>query len=104
MRWYRQEHGFDSLPLLVRPGTVLPVGARTDRPDYDHADNVTLHLFELPDGYDDTTTVGAAAFRVVRVGDRVTVTATGTSAAWAVRHGKVVVRADAGTDRLVIDL
>lgn len=103
-RWYRQEHGFDSLPLLVRPGTVLPVGARTDRPDYDHADNVTLHLFELPDGYDGTTTVGAATFRVVRAGDRVTVTATGTSAAWAVRRGDAMARAEAGTDWLVIDL
>ncbi len=53
----RERHGFDSLPLLVRPGTVLPVGARTDRPDYEWADGVTLRLFELPDGHDSTTTV-----------------------------------------------
>ena len=39
------DHGFDSLPLLVRPGTVLPIGARDDRPDYDYADGVALRLF-----------------------------------------------------------
>ena len=26
--WVRQRHGFDSLPLLVRPGAVLATGAR----------------------------------------------------------------------------
>ena len=44
-----------ALPLLVRPGAVLPVGARTDRPDYDWADGVTLRLFELPDGHRSVT-------------------------------------------------
>ena len=43
----RRPHGFDSLPLLVRPGAVLPIGARDDRPDYDYADGVTLHLFGI---------------------------------------------------------
>src|SRR3954449_7672508 len=33
--WVRQRHGFDSLPLLVRPGAVVPVSGRTDRPDHD---------------------------------------------------------------------
>ncbi|MBX6768223.1 MAG: alpha-xylosidase, partial [Actinomadura rubrobrunea] len=34
-RWVRERHGFDSLPLLVRPGAVIPEGAVDDRPDYD---------------------------------------------------------------------
>jgi len=38
----REVHGFDSLPPLVRPGAVLPVGAREDRPDYDYLDGLTL--------------------------------------------------------------
>ncbi len=37
-RWVRERHGFDSLPLLVRPGAVVPVGAYEDRPDRALAD------------------------------------------------------------------
>jgi alpha-D-xyloside xylohydrolase len=40
--WRRETHGFDTLPLLVRPGAVLAVGARDDRPDYDYLDGLTL--------------------------------------------------------------
>jgi alpha-D-xyloside xylohydrolase len=93
-----ERHGFDSLPLLVRPGTVLPVGARTDRPDYEWADGVTLRLFELPDGHDSTTTVpsetgAATTFRTVREGARVTVTSDDARAPWAVQLGDQVARA-----------
>jgi alpha-D-xyloside xylohydrolase len=45
-RWVRETHGFDSVPLLVRPGAVIPEGARHDRPDYDYADGVTLRLYQ----------------------------------------------------------
>ncbi|MEN1976216.1 alpha-xylosidase [Cellulomonas olei] len=92
-RWHRQRHGFDSLPVLVRPGTVLPVGARTDRPDYDHAEGVTLRLFGLADGHESVTRVARpsgreAVFRVTRSGDRVRAEATGdVPGAWAVAHG-----------------
>jgi alpha-D-xyloside xylohydrolase len=40
--WRRETHGYDSLPLLVRPGAVLPVGSHDDRPDYDYLDGLTL--------------------------------------------------------------
>jgi alpha-D-xyloside xylohydrolase len=49
-QWYRETHDFMSLPLYVAPGTVLPWGAETERPDYDYARGVTLRLFELADG------------------------------------------------------
>ena len=35
---------------MVRPGTVLPLGAVDDRPDYDYADGVTFRVYELTDG------------------------------------------------------
>ena len=44
-RWLRETHGFLSLPLYVRPGAVLPWGARTDRPDYDYLDGLALRVF-----------------------------------------------------------
>jgi alpha-D-xyloside xylohydrolase len=49
-RWVRQHHGFDSLPVLVRPGAVVPVGGRDDRPDYDDTLAPTFEVFELGDG------------------------------------------------------
>jgi alpha-D-xyloside xylohydrolase len=49
-RWYRETYDYFSLPLMVRPNTLLPVGANDRRPDYDYADGVTFHLFELDDG------------------------------------------------------
>jgi len=39
-----------SLPLLVRPNSVIPIGSRTDRPDYDYSDGVTLQVYQLEDG------------------------------------------------------
>jgi alpha-D-xyloside xylohydrolase len=48
-RWLREQHGYLSLPLMVRWNTVLPVGANEDRPDYEYADGVTFHVFELTD-------------------------------------------------------
>lgn len=43
--WRRETHDFTSLPLLVRPGAVIPVGSVDHRPDYDYSDGVTLEVF-----------------------------------------------------------
>jgi len=40
--WVREHHDVDSLPLLLRPGAVVALGAREDRPDTDHLDGLTL--------------------------------------------------------------
>jgi alpha-D-xyloside xylohydrolase len=44
-RWVRETHGFTSLPLYARPGAVIPWGARSDRPDYDYLDGLSLRVF-----------------------------------------------------------
>jgi alpha-D-xyloside xylohydrolase len=49
-RWVRETHDFMNLPLLVRPNTVLPVGRRSDRPDYDYSEGLTLQVYELEQG------------------------------------------------------
>jgi len=48
--WRRERHGVDSLPLYVRPGAVLPWGARDDRPDYDYLEGLTLRVFPGGEG------------------------------------------------------
>ena len=86
--WTSRTYGFDSLGLYVRPGTVLPVGAVDDTPEYAWADGVTLRAFDLPDGFDETVHVpggtgAAASFRVRRVGGEVTASSTDAPGAWA---------------------
>ncbi|WP_166980480.1 alpha-xylosidase [Paramicrobacterium fandaimingii] len=43
--WRTETHGFDSIPLWVREGSVIALGARTDRPDYDYLDGLTLAVY-----------------------------------------------------------
>lgn len=49
-RWHSQQHGFDSLPLYVRPNTLLALGSNDQKPDYDYSQQTEFHLFELEDG------------------------------------------------------
>jgi alpha-D-xyloside xylohydrolase len=55
--WVRETHGYLSLPLMARPGAVVPVGAVDDRADYDFADGVTFHVFRVADGARSTAEV-----------------------------------------------
>ena len=48
--WVRQHHDATTLPLLVRPGAVVAVGSRSDRPDHDDTLAPTFEVFELDDG------------------------------------------------------
>lgn len=88
--WQRETHGFMSLPLLVRPNTLLPLGAHDDRPDYDFADSIELRLYELAGGATATTVVPAveggvaATFVARREGQRITVERRGAAQAWSV--------------------
>jgi alpha-D-xyloside xylohydrolase len=88
-RWVTETCGFDTVPVLVRPGTALPLGARDDRPDYAYHDGVTLQLYELAEGevrVDVPSLDGAVAtsFVVVRQGDAIRVLRTGAAAPWRV--------------------
>ena len=71
-RWVRETHGFDTLPLYVRPGAVIPRGSRSDRPDYDWMDGLTLEVFGADGDLDATVDV------VAPDGNRVTFQVTGT--------------------------
>ncbi|ONI90053.1 alpha-xylosidase [Saccharothrix sp. ALI-22-I] len=80
-RWVRDRCDFLTAPVLVRPNTILPVGAVDDRPDYDYAEGVTLHAYELADG-DHVTVVGDTTFRTHRQGDEIRVEAEGAPSQW----------------------
>ncbi|MEV6652145.1 alpha-xylosidase [Streptomyces sp. NPDC051219] len=104
-RWVRERHDFLSAPLLVRPGAVIPVGAVDDRPDYDHADGVTLRAYGIGRGARVTVTVGESVFTLVREGDTLRASASDTSRPWQLEVvGGRTVRAAAGTGFLSAEL
>ncbi|MEC0333567.1 alpha-xylosidase [Paenibacillus macerans] len=57
-KWRKENHNFFSLPLFVRPNSILATGANDTRPDYDYADGAEIGLYQLADG--------AAVSRTVR--------------------------------------
>ncbi|MFF5295844.1 alpha-xylosidase [Paractinoplanes globisporus] len=81
--WVTETHGFDSVPLLVRPGAVLPIGNRHDRPDYDYRDGITLRLYEPAEG-STTVVVGDSTFTVTRDGTATRVERSGADLPWRV--------------------
>jgi len=121
-RWVRERHGFDSLPLLVRPGAVIAIGARDDRPDYDYADGVRLDVYEPADGARLTVSTPTlagdvgASFAIARRGHMLCVERAGEPAPWRVlvvgRRARgatstadgAVVELDAGATRAMIEL
>lgn len=49
-RFYDQTYDYMTLPLLVKPNTLLAEGNVDNQAEYDYADGVTLHVFELAEG------------------------------------------------------
>ncbi len=95
--WRRERYDHMSLPLYVRENSLIALGAREDRPDYDYADGVALKLFALQDGAtavaDVPTQIGESALRVAasRSGGTITVQAeeaNATAGSWSLAlHG-----------------
>ncbi len=102
-RWVRERHGFLSVPLLVRPGAVIPVGAVDDRPDYDHAAGVTLRAYGLRHGDQVTVPVGDVTFTVVREGDTLRASCGDPAAPWALATAGREALAPTGTGSLRLE-
>ncbi|WP_291379361.1 alpha-xylosidase [Demequina sp.] len=43
--WLTETHGFETLPVYVREGAAIGIGAHADRPDYDYLDGLTVRLY-----------------------------------------------------------
>lgn len=56
-RWYKEKHGYLSIPLYVRAGSIVAMGARDDNAVYDYADGTTFRVYALDDGGEAQTTV-----------------------------------------------
>ncbi|MFB5679156.1 alpha-xylosidase [Paenibacillus terreus] len=60
-KWYSEQYNYFSLPFFVRENSIVVVGQNDQRPDYDYADGVELHLFELQDRSNAEVTVYSTA-------------------------------------------
>jgi alpha-D-xyloside xylohydrolase len=96
--WVTEVCDFLTVPVFVRPGTVLPIGARDDGPVYAYDEDVTLRVYEFADGDRTTVTVPtttgevAATFDVTQDDGTLTVTRERGSAPWRVQspNGTVI--------------
>src|SRR5581483_653952 len=88
--WVRETHGMLSIPLLVRPNSLIAVGKQDALPDYDYADGVTLRLYELADGEQASaiipTSTGATEveFAARRAGNQITIERRGPAKPWQI--------------------
>ncbi|MDE7258275.1 MAG: alpha-xylosidase, partial [Lachnospiraceae bacterium] len=55
--WVEKKYDYLHLPLMVRPNSIVTIGACDDKPDYDYADGVELRIYALTDGQKAETTV-----------------------------------------------
>lgn len=46
-KYYSEIFDYLSLPLYVKPNTILPVGAIDSKPDYDYLQDISYHIFSL---------------------------------------------------------
>jgi alpha-D-xyloside xylohydrolase len=82
-RWYKEKHGYLSIPLYVRENTILALGAKDDGPVYDYADGVTYQVYAVKDGGAAETVVYSTEnekdgeIRVERQGNRYTIAVKG---------------------------
>ncbi|MFM9277392.1 alpha-xylosidase [Paenibacillus jiagnxiensis] len=89
-RWRKENHSFMTLPLLVKPNSLIAIGREDSRPDYDYADGVQLHLFELEDGASAKSVVSSTAgeveltVSVKREGGKLSIVSEGAGKPWSV--------------------
>ena len=67
-RWHKERFDYFSLPLMLRPGSILAVGAHTERPDYAFYEGVKLLVY-LPEdhGKAETEVTDLDGYVVMRV-------------------------------------
>ena len=91
--WKRETHDFMSLPLLVRPNSVIPIGIHTDKPDYDYSDGVTLQIFSFDDSYSTKVEIPSldgkieTTFEIERKGNTIHIQRHGQAKIWNIAFG-----------------
>ena len=92
-RWYREHHGYMSIPLYAREGSIVAFGASKGGAQYDYAKNTRYYVYALKDGetaqtcvYDEND-VCRAQLTVTRTAQEYKVVYTGQSPCSVVFYG-----------------
>ncbi|MDF2484521.1 MAG: glycoside hydrolase family 31 [Herbinix sp.] len=56
-RWYKEYRGYLSIPMMVKEGSILAIGAKDEDAVYDYSENVVLKVYDLVDQVPSTTVV-----------------------------------------------
>lgn len=81
--WQYETHSFMSLPLMVRPNSIIAVGSNENVPDYNYLEGTVLHIFELAENEPASTVVydmegeDGGNVSAVRSGNKVSITVNG---------------------------
>ena len=98
-KWYSRKYGYLDIPLMVRPNSVIAIGACEEGPEYDYAYNVTFRVYEVTSQASavvyDMEGRKAAELTVRRDGNRLEITAE-TDKAFTVELYNVAVEAVEG--------
>lgn len=65
-KWYREQCGYQEIPLWVRPNAIVAVGAAEDTAVYDYANQVTFRVYE-PNGVSSAVIYDTDAKEDVRI-------------------------------------
>jgi alpha-D-xyloside xylohydrolase len=124
-RWVQETHDFMSLPLLVRPNSIVAIGEHNDRPDYDYSENLTLRVYQLEVGKQASVEIPSldgkieTTFDIRREGKVINIQRHGQAKAWNVLlvgitniesaedkviNGSTLIRASGETNELKIQL
>src|SRR5699024_10585598 len=109
--WLKEKYDYFSLPLFVRPNTILPIGTSEENPVYDYVDGVTFRIYGIEDGVkvsrDLVDEKGKEVGTVVaeRRGNELKVTTKGINKPFQVEvNGQEKVRAESGSTEVTINL
>ncbi len=111
-KWYRTTCSYFEMPVLARPASILVYGNFVRDFEYDYLGEAEAVLYELADGQSARTAVYSkeaellAEIRAERSGNRIAISYTKTDRSFTVKVSgtDIAVRAEAGTDSLMIEL
>lgn len=90
--WQKEVHDYHTLPLMLRPNCVLPMGNNQEQPEYDFSDGLTLVVSQFEEGaqcqVDIPDSKGNFMMQVTarRQGDKVLLSVTGGKGNYSVEN------------------
>jgi alpha-D-xyloside xylohydrolase len=115
--WVQETHDFMSLPVMVRSNSVIPIGSRSDKADYDYSENITLNIYALENGKKVQVEISSldgkleTTFKIERIDNSIRIQKNGPTKTWNVSlmgmetvNGSTTIKIDASSSETSISL